>query len=475
MAGGPPGAGHGGPGGPGGPQRPRGFSIRTFESLKHRGFRWFFLASLAAMASLNMQILVRGFLAFELTSSFSALGAMGIASATPMFTLSVFGGVLADRVSKKRIMQVSQTISGVLAIGIGLLVLSGQLRYEHLFITSIVQGVVQAMMLPASQAMVPEVIGRQGMMNAISLNAAGMNFVRLLAPAAGGFLIALIGAASVYFLMAGTYALAVVLLVPVSAASALRPQRLVALISHAGMAQDAPSSGTGAANGAGPGAPGGPAGPPMRRGPTEGGVGAAVRAGFADLGGGMRYIWRDRNIFQLLTVNFLTAMLGMPFMVMLPGYVAEVYGGGADALGLIVGVSGAGALAGALVVASLPEKRRGVLMLLSAALIGASLMAFVATDSYLLGCVFMATAGVGTAGRQALSAVLVQTHVEDEYRGRVMAVFMTQISLMLGAAFFVGLFAEVVGVRAALGSLGAVLVVMIAAFLAFSPTLRRMT
>ncbi|MYE32397.1 MAG: MFS transporter [Chloroflexi bacterium] len=467
MAGGPPGGGHGGSGGPGGPQRPRGFSIRTFESLKHRGFRWFFLASLAAMASLNMQILVRGFLAFELTSSFSALGAMGIASATPMFTLSVFGGVLADRVSKKRIMQVSQTISGVLAIGIGLLVLSGQLRYEHLFITSIVQGVVQAMMLPASQAMVPEVIGRQGMMNAISLNAAGMNFVRLLAPAAGGLLIALIGAASVYFLMAGTYALAVVLLVPVSAASALRPQRLVALISHAGMAQDTPP-----ANGAGPG---GPAGPPMRRGPAEGGVGAAIRAGFADLGEGGRYIWRDRNIFQLLTVNFLTAMLGMPFMVMLPGYVAEVYGGGADALGLIVGVSGAGALAGALVVASLPEKRRGVLMLLSAALIGASLMAFVSTDSYLLGCLFMATAGVGTAGRQALSAVLVQTHVEDEYRGRVMAVFMTQISLMLGAAFFVGLFAEVVGVRPALGILGAVLVVMIAAFLAFSPTLRRMT
>ena len=464
MAGGPPGGGRGGPGGPGGPQRPRGFSIRTIESLKHRGFRWFFLASLAAMASLNMQILVRGFLAFELTSSFSALGAMGIASATPMFTLSVFGGVLADRVSKKRIMQVSQTISGVLAIGIGLLVLSGQLRYEHLFITSIVQGVVRAMMLPASQAMVPEVIGRQGMMNAISLNAAGMNFVRLLAPAAGGLLIALIGAASVYFLMAGTYALAVVLLVPVSAASALRPQRLVALISHAGMAQDTPP-----ANGAGP------AGPPMRRGPAEGGVGAAIRAGFADLGEGGRYIWRDRNIFQLLTVNFLTAMLGMPFMVMLPGYVAEVYGGGADALGLIVGVSGAGALAGALVVASLPEKRRGVLMLLSAALIGASLMAFVSTDSYLLGCLFMATAGVGTAGRQALSAVLVQTHVEDEYRGRVMAVFMTQISLMLGAAFFVGLFAEVVGVRPALGILGAVLVVMIAAFLAFSPTLRRMT
>lgn len=417
------------------------------------------------MASLNMQILVRGYLAFDLTNSFSALGAMGIASAVPMFTLSVFGGVLADRVSKKGILQVGQAISALLAIGVGLLVASGQLRYEHLFVTSIVQGVAQAIMLPASQAMVPEVIGRKGMMNAVSLNAAGMNFVRLLAPAAGGFLIALIGAASVYFVMAGTYGLAVAALIPVSGASALRPERLAALLSHGGMAP-APEP----ANGAGP-APG----PGMRRAPVEGGILAAARSGFADLGDGARYIVHDRNIFQLLTVNFLTAMLGMPFMVMLPGYVSEVYGGGADALGLIIAISGGGALIGALVVASLPEKRRGVLMLLSAILIGASLVAFASTDQFWIGALFMATAGVGTAGRQALSAVLVHTYVEDAYRGRVMAVFMTQISLMLGAAFFVGLLAEVIGVRSALASLGAALVVMILAFMAFSPTLRRMT
>ena len=416
------------------------------------------------MASLNMQILVRGYLAFELTNSFSALGAMGLASATPMFTLSVFGGVLADRVSKKWILQIGQAISALLAIGVGLLVASGQLRYEHLFVTSIVQGVVQAVMLPASQAMVPEVIGRKGMMNAISLNAAGMNFVRLLAPAAGGFLIALIGAASVYFVMAGTYGLAVLALIPVSGASALRPGRLAALLSHGGMAP-APEP----TNGAGP-APG----PGMRRAPVEGGIMASARAGFADLGAGARYIVHDRYIFQLLTVNFLTAMLGMPFMVMLPGYVSEVYGGGAEALGLIVAISGAGALAGALVVASLPEKRRGLLMMLSAILIGASLVAFASTDQFWLGALFMATAGVGTAGRQALSAVLVHTYVEDAYRGRVMAVFMTQISLMLGAAFFVGLLAELIGVRAALGSLGAALVVMILGFIALSPTLRRM-
>ena len=416
------------------------------------------------MASLNMQILVRGYLAFDLTNSFSALGAMGLASATPMFTLSVLGGVMADRVSKKRIMQVGQAISAVLAIGVGLLVASGQLRYEHLFATSIVQGVVQAIMLPASQAMVPEVIGRKGMMNAVSLNAAGMNFVRLLAPAAGGFLIAIIGAASVYFLMAGTYGLAVAALIPVSSASALVRKRVASVFTHGGLGTEPAAT---------EGPPPGPRGPMAGR--AQGGIREAVSSGFRDLIDGMRYILRDRDMFQLLAVNFLTAMLGMPFMVMLPGYVSEVYGGGAEALGLIIAISGGGALIGALVVASLPEKRRGLLMLLSAMLIGASLVAFASTDAVWRGALFMATEGFGTAGRQALSAVLLHTYVEDAYRGRVMAVFMTQISLMLGAAFFVGLLAEAIGPRTALGSLGAVLVLMIIAFIAFAPRLRRMT
>ena len=174
-------------------------------------------------------------------------------------------------------------------------------------------------------------------------------------------------------------------------------------------------------------------------------------------------------------MNFVTSLIGLPFMVMLPGYVREVYGGGAGSLGLLIGVSGAGALAGALVVASLPERRRGLLMLLSAMLIGGSLVAFASTAEFWLGAVFMAVLGVGTAGRQALGAVLLHSYVDNAYRGRVMAVFMMQISLMLGAAFFVGLLAEVIGVRPALASLGVALMVAISAFLLFSPRLRQMT
>jgi MFS family permease len=294
---------------PAGPPGRRGFSLRTFESLKHQPFRWFFLSSLGAMASLNMQILVRGFLAFELTDSFSALGAIGLASAMPMLVLSVVGGVLADRVAKKRVLQVGQAISAVMAIAIGVLVASGQLRFEHLFVASLLQGVMMAIMMPASQAIVPEVIGRKGMMNAVSLNAAGMNFVRLLAPAAGGYLIALVGAGSAYFLMAGLYGLSIAALVRVPNAPALVP--------------------------AGPGEE------PRAAGRLRDALRAA-NDGRRDLVAGIRYIVNDANMFQLLAMNFVTSMLGLPFMVMLPGYVREVYGGGADDLGLLIGISGCG-------------------------------------------------------------------------------------------------------------------------------------
>ena len=432
----------GGPRPPGPPGR-RGFSLRTFESLRHPAFRWFLASSLGAMSALNMQILVRGYLAFELTDSFSALGLIGLASAIPMLSLSVVGGVLADRIAKKRLLQIGQAGSAVMAIAIGLLVASGQLRFEHLFVASLLQGGVFALMMPASQAIVPEVVGRKGLMNAVSLNAAGMNFVRLLAPAAGGLLIAIVGASWVYFLMAGLYGLAIAALTRVPAA--LAP---VAVAGDGAVA---------------------------RRGGLLGDALHAAREGQRDLAAGVRYIVRDRDIFQLLAMNFVTSMIGLPFMVMLPGYVREVYGGGAGSLGLLIGVSGAGALAGALVVASLPERRRGLLMLLSAMLIGGSLVAFASTAQFWLGAVFMAVLGVGTAGRQALGAVLLHSYVDNAYRGRVMAVFMMQISLMLGAAFFVGLLAEVIGVRPALASLGVALMLAIGVFLLFSPRLRQMT
>ena len=195
-------------------RRPR-FSLRTFASLRQSEFRWLFASTLGQMAAIQMQILMRSYVTYELTGSFAAIGIVGLASAVPMLLLSVFGGVLADRVPRKRILQVGHVLNMGFALLVGVLLLLGLLRVEHLFVIALVQGIVLALTISAGQAIVPEVAGRERLMNAVSLNAAGMSFTRLLAPAAAALMIALLGTGSAYLTIAVFYGLALIALLPV--------------------------------------------------------------------------------------------------------------------------------------------------------------------------------------------------------------------------------------------------------------------
>ena len=168
-------------------------SLQTFSSFSTPVFRWFYLAMLGQMAAMNMQMMVRGYVAFEITGSFTALGGIALASSLPMLILSIFGGLLADRAPKKIVLQAGQFVSVLNALVMGALILTKTIELWHLFAASIVQGITMALMMPARQAMIPEVVGRDLLMNAVALNSAGMNLMRLLAPAAGGVLIWALG------------------------------------------------------------------------------------------------------------------------------------------------------------------------------------------------------------------------------------------------------------------------------------------
>ena len=403
------------------------FHLRTFESLNDREFRWFYLALLGQMGAMNMQMLARGYLAFELTGSFAALGLIGLANAIPMLALSLYGGVIADRFPKKRVLQAGQAVSALIALCVGLLLVADLLTFPYLLAAGAVQGVVMALMMPSRQSILPEVIGMERLMNAVSLQAAGMNLMRLLGPAAGGFLIAWVGAEALYFIMTAMYLIAVV---------ALGPVRL----RHEG-------------------------GGRARSGARSGG------GGMAD---GLRYIRNDSTIFVLLMMTFVISILAMPYLLMLPGFVDEIFGGGPRELGLLISVGGVGSLLGALTLASLPPKRRGLMLLGSGLVMGVALIGFSASPSIWIGGGFMFFVGVGSAGRQALGNVLLQSYTENAYRGRVMSIYMTQISLMSLGAFIIGLIAEAAGAQWALGGMATLLVVMSVGFFAASPLLRRL-
>ena len=415
-------------------------SLRTFDSLRLPAFRWFFLSLIGSMAALNTQMIVRSYVAYQLTGSYAALGLVALASAIPMVSLSLIGGVIADRAARRFIMLTGQTIGAALAVVLGLLLLFDRLEFEHLLIASAINGTVVALSMPARQAMTFEVVGRGLLMNAVSLTSAGMNLTRLWAPAGAGLVIAAAGAEYAYFGMAGLYLLSSLALFPVPAGRA--------------PAAVAPAASTD-----------GPAAPPPARGGAR---------SLADLRAGARYARRDRIIFILLLANLLTALLAMPHLHLLAGFVDDVFDRGAGTLGLLMAISGAGALLGALVIASLPERRRGVLLLLSAFLMGLGLLLFAAADALWLAILFMLLVGVGSAGRQAFGQVLVQAYVDDAYRGRVMSIYMAEFGLVSFGTFGIGLFAEVVGARGAFAAMAVGLMAVCLVLFALAPRLRRL-
>ena len=436
------------------PQRGRKFSLRTFESFKIAGYRWFFLAMLGQMASMNMQMLVRGFLVFELTGSYAALGTMSLGNAIPGLMFALFGGVIADRLQKKYVLQVGQLVNAMNAVAVGMLLLFGMLRFEHLMASAVVQGTVMALMMPSRQSMIPEIVGPRRLMNAVALNTAGMNLMRLAVPALGGILLAAADAYYVYFLMTGLYLFAVVTLTKVPSRGRSGEDADAALAP----AVTPTGGGRDGAMGMGMGMRGGG----MRRGAGS----------FKDIVDGVVYVARNRTVLTLLTANFFIVLTSMPYMMMLPGFVKQVLDGGPDKLGLLISITGIGSLAGSLVIASMPAKNRGKILLFGSALLGFALIGFSLSNVFWVTAIIMVFVGLGQTTRMSLSNVLLQAYVEDAYRGRVMSIYMMEFSLMQFGVFAVGILASVIGIQYALTFTSILLLLFIAYAFVFIPRLR---
>ena len=406
-------------------------NLSTFSSFRIPVFRLYYGAMMGHMAAMNMQMIARSLLIFHLTGSASALGIMALGSALPMFFFSLFGGVMADRVEKKKVLLAGQATSGAIALAIALALTFGFLSEARswswllLVVAAMLQGGVMGLMMPSRQAMLAEIVGEEQLMNALALNTLGMNLFRLMAPAIAGFLIAFFDFNIVYFVMAGSYVVAVGFVLPMPRTSAI----------------------------------------------TIRGRGA-----LRDIGDGFRYIRQDTLILVLLAVTLAIVLLSMPYMLLLPLFSEERLdvGRGGLGLGLLISVSGIGALIGSLVLASLPNKRRGVMMLVGSLILGLALVVFAFSTWFYLSLVIMLFVGLGQTARMTLSNTLHQYYVADEYRGRVMSIYMMEFGLASFAVFFAGIAADTIGVQWAIGGMAAVLVVLMIALLAFSPRLRRL-
>lgn len=403
--------------------------LRTFTSFKNPIYRLYFGAMLGQNAGMNMQMFARMWLVYRLTGSPAIMGAMGFASAVPMLSLSLFGGVIADRVQKKYVLLIGQAASAVVSLGIALTLAMGYIGPDRpgslwiLVVASVFQGIILALMMPSRMAILPEIVGQEHLMNAMSLSNMAMSGLRLLAPALTGFLIGAFDYQSVYYIQAGLYLVSVA---------------LVAFI---------PLTGT----------------------ITIGGGGA-----WDNIKEGIRYIRRETTLLLIIVFVLMVAMLSMPFQLLLPVLSDEVLKVGEAQSGLLMSLSGAGAIVGSLVLASLPNRKRGIMMLISSVVMGVALVFFAFSSSWPTSVTLIIFIGLAQTGQMTLGFTLLQYYTEDEYRGRVMSIIIMQFGLVSFGTFLAGVIAESIGIQWAIGGFAMVLVLMSVLGLAFVPRLRKL-
>ncbi len=404
-------------------------NLRTFTSFKNRVYRLFYGSLLAEQASQNMHMMTRSLLVYRLTGSAAILGVVSLAHAIPMLFFSLFGGVIADRVQKKYVLIAGHAGLALVTLVIGLTLTLGYLSAEHsgswwiLVFCALFQGTVMSLKMPSRQAIIPEIVGEEQLMNAVSLNIMGMNFLRLFAPALSGFLIDAFDFDITYYIQSGLY--------------------LVALVFIAFM----PPTGT----------------------ITVGGRGALV-----DIKEGILYIRHETTILLVLVFTTVAVILSMPYMTLLPIFTEDILKVGASGLGVLLSVSGIGAIAGSLTFASLPNKNRGIMMLVSCFLLGLGLTVFSFSSSWHLSLAFIVLVGLGQAGRMTLGNALLQYYSVDEYRGRVMSFNMMEFGIQSLSTFGVALLTEAMGVQWAVGGFAMALVVVAILTLIFVPSLRKL-
>ena len=393
-------------------------NLRTIDSLKNSGYRFYFFGMVGQWGAMNMQMVTKSMLLYHLTGSAAMLGVMALATAIPQILFSLFGGAIADRVRKKLVLQVGQLASAAVSLSVGLALATGYLSPENpgnswvLIAQSALQGSIMALMMPSRSAIIPEIVGTGQVMNAMALNSLGMNTLRFLAPAVAGFVIDLSGYQAIFYAMAGLYVFATVLTTFI---------------------------------------------------PDTRGKSALIRKGSGTIGDikeGLKYIFHEKTILVILIFTLVIVLLSMPYQMMMPVFAVDILNVGATGAGLLMGVSGIGAMVGSAVIASLPNKKRGAMLIGSAFLLGSGLVAFAFSRSMPLSMGIMVFVGLGQAGRMTLGTTLLQSYSEEKYFGRVMSLNMLDFGLSSLGTFFAGILTASVGAPLAIGGFAAVLAVV---------------
>ena len=351
-----------------------GFMLRAF---RYRNYRLFFSGQIVSVTGSWITTTATSWLVYRLTGSALLLGVVGFASQFPSFLLTPFAGIFVDRWNRHRLLVGTQTASMVISFVLAGLTLSHTISIPWLIAVSVCQGIVNAFDMPGRQAFVVSLIeDKRDLGNAIALNSSMFNAGRLVGPSVAGLIIAATNEGWCYLFDGVSYLAVIAALLAMRMRPAARPV-------------------------------------------------ATRESPLAQFKDGWRYAYRSRPIRSVILLIAIVCMAGAPYSVLMPVFAAEILGGGAHTLGFLMTAAGAGALLGALWLAS----RRTVTSLgrnipVAGAIFGVALTAFAFSRLLWLSALLMVVAGIGLMVQIASCNTLLQTIVEDSKRGRVMAFFL---------------------------------------------------
>lgn len=398
----------------------------TVEALRNRDFRWLWLGRLASGSTVEMGAVVQGWLVYHLTGSAFALGWVASGWSIATLTLSLFGGIISDRVEKRTLLIWMRTGMALNSLIIAVLIMMGSLQVWHLAANSLLNGVFFAFLMPAQESIVAELVDRRTLLNAMSLNAVGFGLMGVVAASLAGVLIDTdwIGPAGVYGVITLVYALSVY--------TSYKLPRVA---------------------------------------PTNGGSKVSF---WSDMRGVGSYLRVNPAIVAILLLGLARVFFVMPHRTLLPAFARDNLGFDASGLGLLMSVLGVGALLGSLTMSSLGDLQgKGRLLIIAGGISGLCLILFVAIPWLPATFVSLAMVGVFNSAYMVLSSTLLLSNVDPVYRGRVISIALAEWGLMPLGTIPSGAIADVTGVPPVIMVQGLIVVIVYLVAMAY-PVVRRL-
>ncbi|HEV2147082.1 MAG TPA: MFS transporter, partial [Longimicrobiaceae bacterium] len=400
---------------PGAPPRPRaaGVARGALAALRHRNFRLFYFGHLLSMTGTWVQSTAQGWLVLELTDSALLLGTVTAAGALPVLLFTLYAGVVADRMDKRRIIVAAQAAAAVLALALALLTDTGRVTVAWIMVLVFLLGTANAFEIPTRQSFFVDLVGEEDLTNAIALNSTAFSATRVVGPAVAGVLLGSVGIAACFYLNSVSYLAVLAGLLAIRLPPFRRPERTASTLEN-------------------------------------------LREGFG-------FIRGDRVVRTLVWMIAALSVFGFPYAMLLPVFARDVLHVGAQGLGWLLAASGAGALAGGITLSVVAGRvRRGPLVLGASFAFALAVGAFAFSRAFPLSLLLLAAAGFCMILNNSSVNALLQSLVPNRLRGRVMSVY---VFMFLGmtpvGSLQAGALARWVGAPAALAMGAATLAALV--------------